>query len=255
MKSADASSNVHVWELPDEAPGTLQEIFSAEDSRRQNLILCEFRKVDGFRRCWEAIGISGNPYVLIDAAMSCISAHLYPLARISNHRRNLRHIARSAQSAATALQQLSLALEGTQRAGWSWRLKNADLPDPTDPRTIEDLQKMAAGLENMLAGDGFRETGGRPANLAFKRLIIRLADVFEQTTGHPAAVTRHHYPQEGYSGRFWELVEVAMPIIEKIIETSGTGGLAKPNSSEARGRSIEKVLQEMRRKKPATAPG
>jgi hypothetical protein len=57
--------SAYVWTLPDEEPGALEEIFAAEDGRRQNLVLYEIRKVDGFCECWEAIGTPGDPYDLI----------------------------------------------------------------------------------------------------------------------------------------------------------------------------------------------
>jgi hypothetical protein len=211
-------SRPHIWELPNEAPATLAEIFAAEDSRRQNLVLYEFRKVDGFRRCWEAIDVTGNPYGLIDAVTSCISSHLNPLNRLSVYRDKLRDAARCAEAAAGALERLSSAIDRSGRAGWSFRLKEAELPDPTDPRAIEDLRNMATGLESMLARGAFKDKGGRSRMAAFERLIDGLARVFEQATGRAPTVTRNHYPADGYGGRFLDFVEVVRPIASEIVK-------------------------------------
>jgi hypothetical protein len=96
--------------------------------------------------------------------------------------------AKRAESAAVALEALSSVI-GMNRDGWLLRLKNASLPDPTDPKTIEDLRNMAAGLQRMLERGAFEDRGSRPKMRAFERLIQSLARIFADVTGHRAAVT------------------------------------------------------------------
>jgi hypothetical protein len=242
-RSTAAPVEPHVWRLPNEAPGTLREIFDAEDSRRQNLVLCAFRKVDGFRRCWTAIGKQGDPYRLIDAVMTCISWHLNPIDRLAEHRRRMRMAANRANAAAFALQELSTSIDQIGRDGWLLRLKGTGLPDPTDPRIIADLHNLGAGLDRMLARGAFRDEGGRPKMLAFARLIQSLARVFEDSTGERAGLTlNQHADPPRYEGRFWDLVEIVRPIVAEIIARSRTGAFAEPNSGRARGKFIERML-------------
>jgi hypothetical protein len=233
-------AGTYVWELPDEQPGTLREIFAAEDGRQQGLVLDEIRTVDGFRRCGEAVSAALNPYDLILAVMTCIDQHLNPLERAADHRHEMRIVARGAEAAAKALEVLSSAIRPISRLGWSWRSKQADLPDPTDPRIIEDLRNMAAGLDGMLARGAFKQADGRPRMVAFERLIRDLARTYERATGRRARVTRG---PGGYSGRFWNLVEILRPIAASIIERSGEGSLAQPTTELARGKFIERLTQ------------
>ncbi len=247
-KERQKPQNPFVWELPDEAPGTLFEIFAAEDSRRQNLVQSELKKANVFRRCSEAIGASFDPYDLILAVMSCIGWHLRPVVRAADHRRGLQDLAKRARAAAVALEDLSLSTK--DRIGWSARLKLSGLPDPTHPAIIKDLRDLASGLEGMLAKGAFKDRGGRPKMMAFEHLVRNLAHIFERSTGRPATVTRD---QEGYSGQFWEFVGIVLPVAAVIIETSGAGPFAQPSTAITRGRYIE-ALRARTGKTPAGAP-
>ena len=240
--------SAHVWHLPGERPGTLEEIFAAEDSRRQNLALVEIRKVDGFRKCSEVAGAPVDPYDLILAVMVCISFHLHPLDRRSHHRRELRLLSQAAEKAAKALEELATAISQSGRQAWEWRLCEAGFSDPTDPRLISHLRDLSAGLDYSLA-QGFKDRGGRSRMMAFEQLVRNLARIFERTTGQPATLTRDHFRVVGYSGRFWDFVEIIRPITAAIIETSGTGPLEQPASEIAHGRFIEKVLEKVRTEK------
>ena len=181
--------SARVWDIPGERPGTLEEIFDSEDSRRQNLVLYEIRKVDGFRKCWEAIGAPGDGYHLIFAVMICIAVHLRPEYRVADHRRELRVAARSFEKTAMALEELATV---TNRAGrplgpWPWLarptmaleelrmatnrvgrvgflmgLSNAGLSDPTDPRSIAHLRNIAASLDRLLLGERSRMWADAP---------------------------------------------------------------------------------------------
>jgi hypothetical protein len=92
----------------------------------------------------------------------------------------LRILARRAEAAAKALEELSSAINRNRsRDGWSWRFREAGFADPTDPRTIADLRNMAAGLDGMLARGALKEAGGRSKMAAFERLIRDLARIFE----------------------------------------------------------------------------
>jgi hypothetical protein len=235
----------YVWNLPDEAPGTLSEIFDAKDSRAQNLILYQIRKVDGFRRCWQAIGAMGDPYELIGAVMICISAHLQPRIRTSDQRRRMRLIAERAHTAATP-QEFSSTLDLIEREAWLWRVKDLGLTYPTDPRIVADLRNLAAGLDSMLARRALLDRGGRSKMAAFELLIQHLVHIFQRASGRRAALTRDHHRAEGYSGRFWNFVEIVRPIAAEIIETSGAGLLAQPTTPYARGKYIEEVLKKGR---------
>jgi hypothetical protein len=167
----------------------------------------------------------------------CISWHLAPLDRLADHRRKLRLSAKHAEAAAAALEAFSSVIA---RDGWMLRLKNAALPDPSDPRIIEELRNTAAGLRRMLERGAFEDQGGRPNMMAFKRLIQSLARIFEDATGRPAAVTYDHY-RPGYKGRFWNLVEIVRPIAAELIATSGRP-IAQPKTHLARGKFIERTL-------------
>jgi len=235
-------SEPFVRRLPDEAPGTLAEIFDAEDSRRQNLILYEFRKVDGFRRCSEAIGSPLDPYDLISAVAACIQCHLNPRKRLAAYRRELFENARCAEQAAAALEQLSSALGRSGREGWRWRLEREGLPDPTDARTIANLRDLATGFDSMLAKGAFADGGGRPKKAAFDILIHGLAPVFKNATGNGATISWDPY-QDKYSGKFYDFVEIVRQIAADIIETSGKP-LEQPTTHSARGKFIQVRIEE-----------
>ena len=234
-KTAQPSES-YTWRLPGEAPGTLTEIFDAEDARAQNLVLSALRDANGFRRCAEAIGVAANPYDLIGAVMICINAHLHPLRRRADHSHRMRIAAKRAQTAAVALQKLSSSIDQIERAAWLWRMKDLGIPDPTDSRVIRDLHSLAAGLDRLLARGAFKDRGGRLKMAAFDRLIRSLARVFEEATGKRAALTYSPY-RSRYEGRFWEFVESVRPIAAAIIEP-----LAEPRTDLARGKFIERAL-------------
>jgi hypothetical protein len=234
-------SEPYTWRLPGEAPGTLAEIFAAEDSRAQNLVLSALRDANGFRRCAEAIGIAANPYDLIGAVMGCISVHLHPMARLADIRRRMRLTAQRARGAAAALQEFSSSMDQIERAAWLWRLKDLRIPDPTDPRVIRDLRNLAAGLDSVLARGAFKDRGGRSKMAAFDRLLQSLARVFEDTTGERATLTYNPYGPR-YEGRFWEFVEIVRPIAAAIIAKSRVEPLAEPKTDLARGKFIERAL-------------
>ena len=221
--------SAYVWHLAGELPGTLEEIFAAEDSRRQNLALVEIRKVDGFRRCSEVAGAPVDPYELILAVMACISFHLRPLGRGSRHRRELRRLSHAAEKAANALEELATAISPSSQA-WEWRLREARLSDPTDPRLVSHLRDLAVGLDDLLARGGFEDKGGRSKMMAFEQLVRNLARIFERSTGQRATLTHDHYRVGGYRGRFWNFVEIIRPIVAAIIQTSGAGSLAQPTT-------------------------
>jgi hypothetical protein len=241
--------SAYVWSLPDEKPGTLKEIFAAEDSRCQNLALVEIREVDGFRRCSEAARASVDPYDLILAVMGCINIHLHPLRRPADYRRELHEIARCAEDAARALERLATAISQSGRENWVRRFNLPGIPDPTDRHLILELHSMAS----VLPPGAFKDKGGRRKMRAFEYLIRRLAGAFEAATGSRAAVTRDHYSLSGYSGRFWNLVEIIRPVGAAIIETSGAGSLVQPKSEVARGKFIEEVLKKVRTEKTRAA--
>ena len=178
------AAEAYVWELPDEKPGTLKEIFAAEDSRRQNLVLYEIRKVDGFRKCWEAIGAAGDPYHLILAVVICVAFHLRPEYRVADHRRELRMAARHYEKAAMALEELARSTDRVGRVEFLTGLRVAGLSDPTDPRMIAHLRNIAASLDRLLTRGVFKDTGGRPRMRAFAGLIWELAQVFENATAN-----------------------------------------------------------------------
>jgi hypothetical protein len=235
-------NDCYVWQLPDEVPGTLFEIFAAEDSRRQNLVLYELKKVDAFRRSFETLGAAVDPYDLILAVMSCISFHLRPLGRAADHRRGTKELSARARAAAVALDELSLLTRKSKRIGWSARLELSGLPDPTDPATIQNLHSLASELEGILANGAFKDPGGPAKMMAFKHLVENLARIFEQATRRRATVTRNSYRVNGYSGQFLEFVEVVRPVAAAIIATSGAGSLKQPATDLARGKYIEALL-------------
>jgi hypothetical protein len=246
-------NNTYVWELPDEVPGTLEEIFAAEDSRCSNLIIYEFRSVDGFRKCWEAIGVPGDPYDLIGAVRRCIGWHLKPIIRQIDYQNSLRDRVRYTKVATTALEKLSLSINNSSRIGLL-SINNARNSDSTVSHTIEYLKTMTITLDSILA-KSLKNKGGRPKKVAFRQLILGLAGAFEGATGNRPTITRNHHVEGGYGGKFWNLVEVVLPIVNKIIQTSRASSLDKPASDGARGKYIEELLREREPRKPLAAPG
>jgi hypothetical protein len=247
-RPAAARGEPYVWRLPGEAPGTLAEIFAAEDSRAQSLVLYELREVDGFRRCWEAIGASGNSHELIGAVMVCINQHLTPLNRPADHRRRMRVAANRAHAAAVALYELSSSMNEVERIAWLWRLESQRLPDPTDPRIIAEIRNLAARLGYVVAR-GHKDQGGPSKKMAFERLISRLADVFESATERRATLT--YDPSENpprYRGKFWEFVEIVRPVAAGIIAKSGEPPLTQSVTELARGKFIARALVARRRR-------
>jgi hypothetical protein len=245
--------SAYVWNIPDEAAGTLQEIFFAQDGRRQNLVLYEIRKVDGFRRCWEAIGSPGDSYHLILAVIICIAFHLRPEYRVAHQRRELRMAAQNYEKAAMALEELARSTDRAGRVGFLTGLSVAGLSDPTDPRMIAHLRNVAASLDRLLTRAAFKDVGGRPRMRAFEGLIRELALVFEDAKSKRATITRDHYRSGGYSGRFWNFVEIVRPIAAAIIEASGAGSLAQPATEVNRGKFIEEVLSKVQNEKTRIA--
>jgi hypothetical protein len=241
--------SAYVWSLPDEKPGTLKEIFDAEDSRRANLALVEISKLDGFRACSEIAGAPVDPDDLLLAVMGCINIHLHPLGRLADYRRELRKIARCAEDAAKALERLATAIEESGRENWVRRFSLTGAPDPTDRPLISELHDIAS----VLPPGAFKDKGGRRKMRAFEYLIRRLARAFEAATGRRATLTRHHYRSSRYSGRFWNFVEIIRPVAASIIETSGAGSLAQPGTEVARGKFIEDVLKKARTEKTRVA--
>jgi hypothetical protein len=242
----EAPKELYVWHLPNEKPGTLIEIFQAEDSRRQNLILDildELKKADAFRKCSDVIGALVDPYDLILALVIGIDCHLSPRPRLSLRLR-LQRNAECARAAACALENLSLSIDECGREGWNLRTELWILADPTERKTIESLRKVAAGIDHMLKRDEWISKGGRPRLKVFRRLIIELAGTFERATGRKATVTRTAYKNEGYSGHFLEFVNILYPIVVGVIEISGVGPFEQ---SADPGKFIEDTLRERRK--------
>jgi hypothetical protein len=237
--------SAYVWSLSDEKPGTLKEIFDAEDSRRSALAFVEINKLDGFRACSEAVGAPVDPDDLMLAVMGCINIHLHPLSRLADYRRELRKIALCAEDAAKALERLATVIEETGRENWI----RHGAPDPTDRRLISELRNIASPRPP----GAFKDKGGRRKMRAFEYLIQRLARAFEAATGRRAGLTRGHHKSSRYSGKFWNLVEIIRPVPAAIIETSGIGSLAQPATEGARGKFIEDVLKNVRTEKTRVA--
>jgi hypothetical protein len=242
-----------VWELPGEPPGTLAEIFSAEDSRRNNLILYELRKVDAFGRCWEAIGAKGDGYALIWAIVTCINVHLRVPYGDAEFCRDLKETSRSAERVAAALEELKTTTERIGTAGFLAGLKEMGFPDITDPKLAKYLRQMATGLRELAARDAFKTSGGRPQMRAFRHLVDKLARLFEDATQRYPSLTHDENRPGGYGGRFWEFVEVVRPIVVEILERSGSQ-LSQPSTPGARGKFIEGVLKKYRTKKETSSP-
>jgi len=183
---------VSVWEIPDEEPGTLADIFDAEDSRRQNLVLYALRDARAFRRCAAAIGAAVDPYELILAVMSCINAHLRPPDRLADYRRRMRITAKSAHAAAEALQELSSSMDEIERAAWLWRLKDLGISTRQTHTSSPISATWRLASIACLLGGALKDRGGRSKMAAFERLLQDLARIFERATGRPPTITRNH---------------------------------------------------------------
>lgn len=238
-----------VWEIPDEEPGTLAEIFAAEDSGRQNLVLYALRDANAFRRSAEAIGKPVDPYEVILAVMACINEHLFWPAHFDEHRRwlrsrrpQLRRFAKHIRTMAAALERSSKSIDDI-----GWWLRPPEGPDFAV--VLSDLRRFADGIDRRLDSGAFKDREGRPRMLAFGRLIRDLASVFERAVGRSATMTRDHYRPEGYGGRFWNFVEIVRPVAAAIIEQSQAGVLAEPATGPARGKYIEETIGRARSEK------
>jgi hypothetical protein len=272
-------TKLHIWSLQNEAPGTLIEIFAAEDSRRQNLVLEALKEANAFQKCSDIIGAfdSHEPapaakahtaealvanrrlfftYDLISAVGSGIACHLGPKPRPSSFGHNNRRTAKFAREAATALENLSASFKELGGPGWGapelW-----GFPDPTDERTIKSLRNLADGLDGIFdrgtyKEDIFTDTGGRPKKIAFQRLIAELAGAFERATGKRATIWKNHQKASGYDSAFLKFVEVVLPVVRSIIQKSGVDPLDEPISSN-RGEFINSLLMARRRRKTPTA--
>lgn len=185
--------------------------------------------------------------------MICIAVHLRPEYRLADHHRELRMAAQNYKKAAMALEELTRSTDRGWRVGFLTGLSEAGFSDPTDPRMIAHLRNIAASLDRLLTRGAFKDMGGAPRMRAFGALIRELARVFEDATGKTAAITRDHYRPEGYSGRFWDFVEIVRPIVAAVIGISGAGSLAQPKNEVARGKFIEEFLKKARTEKTRLA--
>jgi hypothetical protein len=84
-----------------------------------------------------------------------------------------------------------------------------------------------------------KDAGGPPKMVAFGIFVRLLADAFGRATGHRAGMTWHEH-RERYEGRFWELIEVLLPVAKLVI---GEG--FAPKTPSARGKAIQRWLDRM----------
>ncbi len=226
--------------------------YSQRSSGPGLLVYYALRDTNAFRRSAEAVGAAVDPHELILAVDTCIGLHLNPIGRLADQRRRMRLTADRARTA-TAPQEFLASLDEIERQAWLWRLTDLGLSYPDDLRIMADLRNMAAGLDGMLARGALLDVGGRSKYLAFGRLISDLARIFETATRRPAAVTRDHHRPGGYSGRYWDFVEIIRPAPAAIVEASGAGSLVFPANEPARGRYIENLLAAARVQKARAA--
>jgi hypothetical protein len=249
IPGAKPPNRLQVWNLPNETPGTLVEIFAAQDSRRSNLILYELQKVDAFRKCSNAIGAPIDPYDLIMSVGNGIACHLGPGLTTSRFKRHNRQTAKYARDAAIALENLSASFKDFGALGWI-APKLWSFPDPTDDRTIQSLFNLANGLDQFFERNKqgmFKDEGGRPKKTAFQRLIAELAGTYERATGKRATAWKG--ASGVWGGNFLKFVEVVLPVVRAIVKVSGVARLDEPISRRARGEFIEDLLKERRKRK------
>jgi hypothetical protein len=115
--------------------------------------------------------------------------------------------------------------------------------------SLNELAQIAAKHASLLRT---ADKGGRDRMVAFEMLIHRLAVAYEEAKERPAAVTYNHH-QKRHGGPFVRVVNVLLPIVDKLAATSGRP-LAQPATEYARGQKIRTVLGERRKAKNSIAP-
>jgi hypothetical protein len=145
-------------------------------------------------------------------------------------------VERRAAAAATALQQLSEALDQTV---FHDLLPESSLTAPSALHGLAAFARQAAGI--------LKDKGGRSRMAAFDLFIRLLADTFGRAAGCPAGLTWSEH-RSCYQGRFWELIEHVLPRAKMI---AGDG--FAPAGDIARGRQVQRVLTRMD-KTPPPAP-
>jgi hypothetical protein len=240
--------------LSDAARAALAELFGIPEFRDAwASILCVFSESE-LQGCERAIGLDRpNPEFragIVDAVAFCIWLHAIRPRRYSEIREEFILVAKRAEAAALALQQLSAALDPSSRNLLLEPLADvfATLIAPSAPDHLRELAATAKRFAESLRG---RDQGGAARMHAFAVLIRLLADAFTRATGDGGEITYSPY-RERYEGRFWNLVEAVLSKVETIAEQGGRR-LARPATKGARGKYIERVLRGVD-KTPTVAP-
>jgi hypothetical protein len=166
----------------------IAESFRERGWQAANLVRAEIVRVNGFARCWNAIGAQGDHWDLVNAIGGLVDRQLRGRPpRPGAFKRDLLLQAKNARAAATAIQAfLPAAGCGPQR----WVTLHSQ---------IERLNSAADWWERTAAT--LTDPGGPRGMGPFKGLILDLATMFERATGKPATLTYDQY-LPGYKGRF-----------------------------------------------------
>lgn len=96
------------------------------------------------------------------------------------------------------------------------------------------------------------DRGGRPALIPFNTLCLRLAEAFENATEARATITRNEANGK-WGGKFFRLIEALWPVACEVASTlNAQRPLAGPSSTEARGKQVQRLLRNSKRREPGT---
>lgn len=182
---------------------------------------------------------------IVGAVLFCLRVQLIlPLERYSDIRKELLAVAKQAVAATKSLNALSSSLQ--KLPDWvllckHWMLAaNADLDTLTElAARIGSLSSFAEQHAALLRG---ADKGGRPHKLAFRELVLALADVFKVATGKSATVWTSDAVGV-YRGPLLDLVNVVLPVANGIAKAGGRR-FEQPVSDNARGKYIADFLRK-----------
>jgi hypothetical protein len=178
---------------------------------------------------------------IVDAVFLALCLHAAPPKRAATLRAERKSLKRRATAAATALQNLSVALDQSILPR-----PLADSPEPLAtliaPPTLDCLRALATA-----AGQDADRLKGRsgPTGVAFRIVIRMVADAFGDATGRRAGLTWSAH-RERYEGQFWGLLVRLLPRAETI------AGKFAPEHDVTRGRRVQKILTAMDRTSATT---
>jgi hypothetical protein len=189
---------------------------------------------------------------IVDAAFWAGFFNAAPPRRAAIVRKEIARLAAHFEKAVTALEQLSLCAKEIAKE-IPLPLTGDRAPGPwatlLDAGAIDCLRGFAGAARRGAECVPVDVDRGGPSErrIAFRVFVSVLATGFGRATGRPAAVSWNEYDLR-YQGRFFDLVERLLPLVNSIV---GEGFAAK--NANARGKAIQRALARMDRT-PAVPP-